>query len=308
MLNGFTGFEALAIAKEYASDLPFIIISGTVGEEVAVEAMRRGAHDYIMKNNLVRLGEALKRELRDAETRRQHQITKINLQDRENQIESILSASPLGIGSLIDRKFTFINGKVCEMLGYSSDELIGQDTRILYESNEEYTRIGNYIYSEGITSQGNVITRLLTKTGTPLHINLNFAFIDPSKPTAITFTLEDITEKILAEIALEESRRKYKYMYTLLHSIGDNMPDMIWAKNTKKEYLFANQALCSHLLNAVDTDEPIGKTDVFFALRERNSHPDDPDWHTFGEICMDSDDIVMESKKAQRFDEFGNVK
>lgn len=307
MMNGFTAFEALEIAKKYAADLPFIIISGTVGEHVAVEAMRKGAHDYIMKDNLVRLGEALKRELRDAETRRQHHITKINLQDRENQIESILAASPLGIGSLIDRKFTFINDKVCEMLGYSCDELIGQDTRFLYESEEEYTRIGNYIYTSGNASNGNVTSRFLTKSGTSLHISLNYAFIDPSKPTAITFTLEDITEKNMAEIALEESRRKYKYMYTLLRSIGDNMPDMIWAKNTKKEFLFANQALCNHLLNAEDTDEPLGKTDTFFALRERNSHPDDPDWHTFGEICMDSDEIVMKSQKAQRFDEYGNV-
>lgn len=308
MMNGFTGFDALEIAKKYAADIPFIIISGAVGEEVAVEAMRRGAHDYIMKDNLARLGEALKRELREAETRKQHNIAKFDLQDRENQIEAIFAASPLGIGTLIDRKFVFINDKVCEMFGYKCDELIGQDTRILYESDEEYNRIGNYIYTDKNHAPGNLNTRLLSKTGTLLHINLNYAFIDASKPTAITFTIEDSTEKHLVEIALEESRRKYKYLYTLMRTIGDNMPDMIWAKNTNKEYLFANLAMCKHLLNAVDTDEPLRKTDAFFAERERSLHPDDPNWHTLGEICMETDDIIMESKKAQRFDEYGNVK
>jgi hypothetical protein len=83
---------------------------------------------------------------------------------------------------------------------------------------------------------------------------------------------------------------------------------MIWAKDLDKKYIFANKTICRDLLNAKDTDEPIGKTDIFFAQRERTSHPDNPVWHTFGEICGDSDLIVMAEKKPQRFDEFGNVK
>ena len=51
-------------------DLPFIIVSGSIGEDLAVAAMKSGAHDYIMKNNLARLGPAAEREMREAETRR----------------------------------------------------------------------------------------------------------------------------------------------------------------------------------------------------------------------------------------------
>jgi PAS domain S-box-containing protein len=65
----FDGLEALAILKGSGIDIPFIIISGTIGEEIAVEAMRSGAHDYIMKNNLQRLIPAIERELRESENR-----------------------------------------------------------------------------------------------------------------------------------------------------------------------------------------------------------------------------------------------
>ncbi len=108
--------------------------------------------------------------------------------------------------------------------------------------------------------------------------------------------------------ALQDSDRQLMELSTLLRLMADNMPDMLWAKNLKKEYVFANKALCQKLLNASDTAEPLGKTDIFFALREREKHPDNPQWHTFGEICRDSDSITLQEMKSMQFDEFGNVK
>ena len=94
----------------------------------------------------------------------------------------------------------------------------------------------------------------------------------------------------------------------MLRLMCDNVPDMIWAKDLEKRYIFANRAICENLLNAADTSEPVGKTDLFFANRERKSRPDDPDWHTFGEICRDSDTITMEQGVSGHFEEYGNVK
>ena len=62
----FGGLEALATLRAHALDIPFIIVSGNIGEDVAVEAMKAGAHDYVMKKNLSRLIPALDRELREA--------------------------------------------------------------------------------------------------------------------------------------------------------------------------------------------------------------------------------------------------
>jgi signal transduction histidine kinase len=78
MLPGFDAMVALKLVKSTGQDLPFIIVSGKIGEETAVAAMKAGAHDYIMKNNLVRLGPALERELQDARVRREKRIAENN--------------------------------------------------------------------------------------------------------------------------------------------------------------------------------------------------------------------------------------
>jgi len=70
-LPQFSAPAALALVRGHSADLPFIVISGTIGEEAAVEMMRSGAHDYLMKGNLARLGPAVERELRDAAGRTQ---------------------------------------------------------------------------------------------------------------------------------------------------------------------------------------------------------------------------------------------
>lgn len=118
----------------------------------------------------------------------------------------------------------------------------------------------------------------------------------------------DIGAQKRAEAALRESEQRYKSLYAMMRLMCDNAPDMIWAKDLDNRYLFANKAMCVGLLNATDTDEPVGKNDMFFAKRARASHPDRSDWHTFGEICRDSDVVVLESKRSMRFDEYGNVK
>ena len=66
-MPGFTGMDALGIFRSTGLDIPFILISGTIGEETAVEAMKAGASDYLMKSNLARLAPALLRELRKPE-------------------------------------------------------------------------------------------------------------------------------------------------------------------------------------------------------------------------------------------------
>src|SRR6266568_2159065 len=79
----FNGRKALAIARESRADIPFIFISGTIGENVAVDMMKAGADDYVMKNNLARLLPALKRELREAEVRRGRRLAEERLKESE---------------------------------------------------------------------------------------------------------------------------------------------------------------------------------------------------------------------------------
>jgi len=118
----------------------------------------------------------------------------------------------------------------------------------------------------------------------------------------------DVTALKQSERAHKESEQRAKELHTLLRRVADNVPDMIWAKDTNKRYLFANKAICEQLLMATDTQEPLGHDDLYFALRERARHADNPQWHTFGELCQDSDAITLQRGTACQFDEFGNVR
>ncbi|HOJ96965.1 MAG TPA: PAS domain S-box protein [Methanospirillum sp.] len=150
---------------------------------------------------------------------------------------------------------------------------------------------------------------------------------DWSGSPALFVVIHNITEHIKYENALElktaeleaynqelrvtEDELKNKideieYNFSLFREMCNNVPEMIWAKNVNKEYIFANTGLCRTLLKC-EPDEVYGKTDLYFAERERAKHPDDPNWHTFGELCQNSDDVVFKTLKTEYFEESGNV-
>ncbi len=87
-LPGFGGFEALQLTREVDQDLPFILISGTIGEDLAVEAMRSGAQDYIMKDNLTRLLPALEREVNEYQNRKHRADLLKRLRANEEQLKA----------------------------------------------------------------------------------------------------------------------------------------------------------------------------------------------------------------------------
>ena len=89
-LPSFSAPEALDVLKESGLDLPFIVVSGSIGEETAVALMHAGAHDYVLKQNLARLVPAIQRERRDAEHRRLRQLTASENQRLENERADLL--------------------------------------------------------------------------------------------------------------------------------------------------------------------------------------------------------------------------
>jgi len=118
----------------------------------------------------------------------------------------------------------------------------------------------------------------------------------------------DVTDTHRAEQEQIESRTSYKYMYNVFRLMADNIPDLLWAKDLRKHYLFANKAVCETILGTTDTEEPIGKTDQYFTERERQTHPADKDWQTFGDFSGETDDLIMRQKVAGRFDMDGNIR
>lgn len=100
-MPGFSGMEALAICKDKIPECPFLLISGTIGEEIAVEAMRAGANDYLLKGNLARLGPAIDRELRDQDLR----VKQKSAEERERKLEKAIQSILVGTASAIGQDF-----------------------------------------------------------------------------------------------------------------------------------------------------------------------------------------------------------
>ncbi len=115
-------------------------------------------------------------------------------------------------------------------------------------------------------------------------------------------------ERLNEYLKLQESDSKYQALTHLFQLMADNMPDLLWAKDLEKRYMFTNRSHSQTILNTSNAEEAIGRSDVFFAKREKESHPEDSKWFTFGEGCSDSDDIIMKTQKAGKFEESGFAK
>ena len=123
----FSGLRALEIVQERKLDLPFIFVSGTLGEDVAVAAMKVGAHDYVMKDNLARLIPSMERELRDAELRRQQRQVEEDMRISEYKYRQLFES--LGDAAfLIDKETGRIidsNPQAEMLLGRSRARIVG---------------------------------------------------------------------------------------------------------------------------------------------------------------------------------------
>ncbi len=131
-LPAFTGVEALEELKATGKDIPFILISATIGEETAVSAMKAGAHDYVMKDKLARLVPVVKRELREVEVRRQHRLAEDALRESEANYRRIVEMAHEGIWTVNAQfQITFVNQRMAELFGYQIEEMIGQPAAFL---------------------------------------------------------------------------------------------------------------------------------------------------------------------------------
>lgn len=118
---------------------------------------------------------------------------------------------------------------------------------------------------------------------------------------------DEMTERRLVEAALRQSEEQSQRLASMLRLICDNVPDMIWAKDLDNRYVFTNKALCEKLLDLVNTDEPLGKTFDHFVQRERDRHPDNPEWYTYGQYAQDIDKHTLSRDEPTTFEECGNV-
>lgn len=195
--------------------MPFIFVTGTLGEELAIEALKSGATDYVLKDRLFRLAPTVIRALKEREEKEKHRQAVQALEESQNALMSIFRTVPAGIGVTINRVFQQANDRLCEMIGYTQEELRGQSAGLLYRSKEDFEFVGQEIDSQlRKAGTGTVETRWRRKDGIIIDVLLSSTPIDLKDRTqGVVFSALDITERKQAEKALRESEERFQILF-----------------------------------------------------------------------------------------------
>jgi PAS domain S-box-containing protein len=122
----FDGLEALAIAKRSHPDIPFIFVSGTIGEENAVQALQCGAVDYVLKGNLLRLPPAIERAMREIRERRARQVLERELRESGKRYQRLFHShpQPTWVYDIETLRFLVVNDAAVARYGFSREEFL----------------------------------------------------------------------------------------------------------------------------------------------------------------------------------------
>jgi PAS domain S-box-containing protein len=143
VLPNLDGLAALALARQYAPDTPFLLVSGTLGEEVAIEALKHGATDYLVKQRLERLVPAVRRALGEARERTERRRAQNALWESQELFRRIVdSAQDYAIFTLdLNGRITSWNSGARRLLGYEEAEILGRDDEILYTPEDRAQQV-----------------------------------------------------------------------------------------------------------------------------------------------------------------------
>jgi len=210
-LPRFTGLEAIGLVKERFPLIPIIIVTGSISEETAVECMKAGAADYVLKDNLVRLSPALQMALEKKQLREEKGQAEEALRESEEKYRTILESIEDGYFEVdLTGNFKFFNDSMCKIRGYSKDELIVMNNRDYMdpETSKKVYEIFNRVYKTGESVKG-VEWESIRKDGSKIYSESSISLMKDSKDQPIGFQgiVRDITERKNLEKQLIQSQK-----------------------------------------------------------------------------------------------------
>jgi PAS domain S-box-containing protein/diguanylate cyclase (GGDEF)-like protein len=210
----FDGLRALQIASTQARDTPFIFVSGTIGEERAIDALHRGATDYVLKSNLSRLAAAVQRALREAALKTAQRQAEQQLRENEQRLRDTVETSQDWIWEIdAEGRFRFCSGAVETILGYEPVQLIGRRFRD-YLHDDEQTRAAPLLPPAGQGVLTGAVACWRSADGQLRWLERNAVAILDASRQVIGFrgTDRDITVRREQEARLRRLTRTYRML------------------------------------------------------------------------------------------------
>ena len=245
-LPHFSAPEALGLFHQSDLDLPFIVISGTIGEETAVATMRAGAHDYLMKDNLARLVPAIERELREAGVRKERKRAEEELRESERRYR-LLAENAKDVIWTVDMNMrpTYMSPSITRLLGYSVEEAMALPMEAVYipasfetamKVLTEELAIENMEQKDLFRSR-TLELELNRKDGSIVPVEVKFSFIrEPDgRPVKILAIARDVTERKRAEERIKRAAEEWRTTF-------DSITDLVSICNKDFRLTRVNQA------------------------------------------------------------------
>ncbi len=214
-LPQFSAPAALETVHQAGIDLPFLIVSGAIGEETAVEAMKAGAHDYLMKGNLARLVPAVERELRESANRTAKRKAHDALRESELRYRLLWENATDAILLMdADSSILFANPAVEKVFGYSASELIGEKFEIFQPEPLRgwfQERIRRFLSSSQPQLNLGVTEMLaLRKDQSEIPVEVVFNYLELEGKKAFVSFFRDISERKRAQRELRQNREQFR--------------------------------------------------------------------------------------------------
>lgn len=212
-LPNFGALAARALLNEAAIDIPFIVVSGTVGEEIAVESMRSGAHDYLMKKNMKLLVPAIERELREAEMRHNRLESEVALRRSQKQYQNLVDSIE-GIvweGDARTRRFLFVSAKAESLTGYPAERWMEEENLFISIVHENDRGLFLHHINEIIdkTDKGDLEYRITAADGKQLWVHNMISTAVDEGDVKIIGVMTDASRNKRSEEALSISEEKF---------------------------------------------------------------------------------------------------
>ena len=243
-MPGFDSFAALQIVQQSGRDLPFIIVSGAIGEDLAVAAIKAGAHDYLLKSNLKRLIPAIERELQAAQARRTHFQS-------EQRFRATFEQAAVGIAHVgLDGHWLRVNHKLCVITGYTEEELLTRNRpSITYPDDmpDELDSMQQLLAGEVPSSTKEI--RYVRKDSSLVWVNLTWSLTRTStgEPDYFIEVIEDITER-------KEATERLRLFARIFDTINEGV---VVTDADKNNIMFVNPAFTA--ITGYSATEAIGK-------------------------------------------------